>query len=107
MADMSGSDRTSDLARGPRWNGSTPDGISDVLRFETDIVFVIGRTQLLDPTDLDTLGRIMASYRLEPLSAFSGSTPPPPASTPHAPTWRPWPSRSRGDRRMAERRGLR
>jgi hypothetical protein len=63
------------LLAGPGWGGSIPEGITAALGFETDVVFVIGRTQLLSPDDVETLGGIMASYRLEPLSAFVGSTP--------------------------------
>lgn len=65
------------LLVGPRWEGGTPDGVSGVLRFETDIVFVIGRTQLLGVDDVETLGRIMAAYDLQPWSAFSDQAPAP------------------------------
>jgi len=58
---------------GPGFTGDAPEGFSDVLRFETDLVFVIGRTQLLGPGDVDNLRPIMSAYRLEPLSARLGS----------------------------------
>lgn len=74
------------LLAGPRWDGSVPEGIDSVLRFETDVVFVIGRTQLLGPDDVEALGRIMAAYDLRPLSSFSG-TPAPPTEPYAWPVW--------------------
>ncbi len=65
------------LLAGPRWDGSAPEGVDAVLRFETDVVFVIGRTQLLGPDDVEALRTIMAAYELRPLSAFSGDPAPP------------------------------
>lgn len=47
-----------------------------MLRFETDVVFVIGRTQLLGGDDVDALARIMASYELLPLSSVTGESAP-------------------------------
>lgn len=64
------------LLAGPGWDGEVPDDIDEVLRFETDVVFVIGRTQLLGPEDVETLGEIMASYDLSPLSSHLGETAP-------------------------------
>ena len=67
------------LLTGPRWDGASHEGITATLRFETDIVFVIGRTQLLSAADVEALGRIMASYRLQPASTFASSETPPTA----------------------------
>ena len=75
------------LLAGPRWDGEKPDGVEDVLRFETDIVFIIGRTQLLGPDDVENLAAVQASYDLRPLSAFTGTEPPPPAPQPAWPMW--------------------
>jgi hypothetical protein len=61
---------------GPNWGGDAPAGVDDVLRFETDVVFIIGRTQLLGPDDVEALGRIMAAYDLRPLSAHTGDPAP-------------------------------
>jgi hypothetical protein len=65
------------LLAGPRWGEEPPPDVDGVLRFETDIVFVIGRTQLLGPDDVEACGRVMASYDLRPLSAYTGAEPPP------------------------------
>lgn len=64
------------LLAGPGWDGSAPEDVDDVLRFETDVVFVIGRTQLLGPDDVSALGRVMGSYDLRPLSAHLGEARP-------------------------------
>ncbi len=56
------------LLVGPRYEGETPAGFSDVLRFETDLVFILGRTQLMGADDLDSLRAVMNRYRLSTLS---------------------------------------
>ncbi|MCU0484128.1 MAG: DUF1254 domain-containing protein, partial [Chloroflexi bacterium] len=66
------------LLAGPGWQGDAPAGVDAVLRVETDVAFIIGRTQLLGPDDVEALGRTMAAYDLRPLSAHTG--PPAPAS---------------------------
>ena len=71
-----GSDAGSYLLVGPGFTGDVPEGFSDVLRFETDLVPVIGRTQLLGRDDVETLRPIMNSYHLEPLSAHLGTRAP-------------------------------
>ncbi|MFM0645163.1 DUF1254 domain-containing protein [Paraburkholderia bryophila] len=67
------------LIAGPRWNGQTPNGITQVIRSETDLVNVVGRTQLFNPGDLDNVKQIQAGYKLQTLSAFTGTAPPPAA----------------------------
>jgi hypothetical protein len=62
---------------GPGWDGDVPDGFSGSHRFETDLVFLIGRTQLLGPDDRPALADIMAQYRLEPYGVFVGGDAPP------------------------------
>ncbi|MEN8234934.1 MAG: DUF1254 domain-containing protein [Actinomycetota bacterium] len=69
-----GSEAGSYLIAGPQWEGDVPDGITDVLRFETDLVFLIGRSQLLGPDDVDALDRVMGQYELRSLSEFEGRT---------------------------------
>ncbi|MGF6755946.1 hypothetical protein P3T16_003353 [Paraburkholderia sp. GAS42] len=67
------------LIAGPHWKGRTPKGITKVIRSETDMVNVVGRTQLFNPADLDNVKKIQAGYKVEPLSAFEGEPAPPPA----------------------------
>lgn len=64
------------LLAGPGWDGDAPEGIDATLRFETDLVFIIGRTQLLGPGDVEALRTIMNSYDLRPLSTFIGGQAP-------------------------------
>ncbi len=66
------------LIAGPKWSGETPQGITKVIRSETDLVSVVGRTQLFNPADLDNVKKIQAGYKVEPLSTFSGTPAPPP-----------------------------
>lgn len=84
------------LLAGPGWDGEVPDGIDDVFRFETDVVFVIGRTQLLGPDDIETLGEIMQYYDLRPLSSHLGAAPPP--SQPY--DWPVWNDEASRDERF-------
>ncbi len=74
------------LLAGPGWEGDAPADVDDVLRFETDVVFIIGRTQLLSPDDVGALSQIMADYHLEPLSAHTGD--PAPTAMPY--DWPVW-----------------
>ncbi len=70
---------------GPGWDGEVPDGFSGSHRFETDLVFLIGRSQMLGRDDAPTLGEIMAQYRLEPYAVHTGGVAPdlPPFDWPH------------------------
>jgi hypothetical protein len=71
-----GNDGGSFLIAGPNWKGETPKGIKKVIRSETEFVFVVGRTQLFNPDDLENVKKIQAGYKLEPLSAFLGQPTP-------------------------------
>ena len=72
-----GNDGGTFLIAGPQWQGEAPPGITKVLRCETDLVTVVGRTQLFNPADLDNVKRIQAGYKVQPLSAFLGDAAPP------------------------------
>ena len=71
-----GSDVASYLLAGPRWQGDLPDGVSSVIRSETDFAFVLYRTQLFGEDDLENVKKVQAQYKVQPLSRFTGSTPP-------------------------------
>ncbi len=79
-----GNDGGSFLIAGPGWTAAAPAGITKVIRSETTLVTVVGRTQLFDPEDLPNVKRIQAGYRVQPLSAFLGQ--PAPAAAP-VPEW--------------------
>ncbi|MFV2040299.1 MAG: DUF1254 domain-containing protein, partial [Acidimicrobiales bacterium] len=70
-----GTDAGSYLLVGPRWDGDLPEGFVS-FRFETDLVAIIGRSQLLGPDDQPRLAEVMAQYRLEPLEVHQGGQAP-------------------------------
>lgn len=68
------------LLAGPDWKGTVPPGIDRVFRSETHFAFVFYRTQLQGADDLESVKRIQAGYKVQPLSAFLGE--PAPAAAP-------------------------
>lgn len=66
------------LVTGPGWKGEVPAGLTHIPS-ETDLAFVLYRTQLFGPDDLDNVKKIQAGYGAQPLSAFLGTAPPPAA----------------------------
>ncbi|MDT4840849.1 hypothetical protein FQZ97_746830 [compost metagenome] len=68
------------LIAGPRWNGKTPSGITKVFRSETELVNMVGRTQLFNATDLNNVKRIQSRYKIQTLSAFRKQRSPAPAA---------------------------
>ena len=75
------------LLAGPGWDGEKPEGITDVIRSETDVIFNITRTQLFGPDDLEKVKTIQGQYKLEPLSAFLGEEAPAASAKPDFPEW--------------------
>jgi hypothetical protein len=67
-----GNDAGSYLLAGPNWKGETPQGIKSVIRSETEFDFVIYRTQLFNPADIENVKKIQAGYKVQPLSEFLG-----------------------------------
>lgn len=65
------------LVVGPQWKGKIPKGFKRVFRSETQILGVLGRTQLNGADDVDAVKAIQAGYKLTPLSAFLGKPAPP------------------------------
>jgi hypothetical protein len=74
-----GSEPGSYLVAGPHWFGEPPVGIQGVIRSESTIVVALGRTEVAGAADVPAVEALQAGYRLQPLSAFAG-TPPPPAA---------------------------
>ena len=72
-----GSDAGNYLLAGPRWQGAVPKGIKSVIRSETDLAFVLYRTQLFGGDDLDAVKQIQAQYKVQTLSRFAGTPTPP------------------------------
>ncbi len=65
------------LLAGPKWVGVRPEGVTAVIRSETELAFVLYRTQLFNPDDIANIKKIQAGYRVQTLSEFLGR----PAST--------------------------
>jgi hypothetical protein len=64
------------LLAGPGWKGDTPPGIDKVLRSETELAFVLYRTQLFGADDIENVKEIQAQYKVQPLSGFLGTAAP-------------------------------
>ncbi len=60
------------LIAGPGWEGEQVEGISKVIRAETELILVVYRTQLFNPDDLENVKAVQAGYKVQPLSAFLG-----------------------------------
>lgn len=67
-----GSEGGNFMVAGPGWSGDTPQGITSIVHSETDLVSVVGRTQLFNPKDLANVEKIQAQYQVRPLSVFLG-----------------------------------
>jgi len=75
------------LIAGPGWSGEVPEGITEVIQSESDVAFIIVRTQLFGPEDLENVKNIQEAYTLEPLSAYAGTEAPPEAPALEFPVW--------------------
>ncbi|NWK57465.1 DUF1254 domain-containing protein [Verrucomicrobiaceae bacterium N1E253] len=64
------------LIAGPDWKGEKPEGIKAVIKSETELVFAIYRTQLINPEDLDNVKKVQAGYKVQTLSQFLGKPTP-------------------------------
>jgi len=64
------------LLAGPKWSGDKPEGIKSVIRSETEFAFVLHRTQLFNPGDIENVKKIQAGYKVQTLSAFLGKAAP-------------------------------
>ena len=62
-----GGEATDYLISGPNWQGDVPDGF-ELIRAPTDIVWIIGRTELKGAADLEAANALQRAYVLEPLN---------------------------------------
>jgi hypothetical protein len=67
-----GNDGGSYMIAGPDWKGEAPKGITKVIHSETQLVNVVGRTQMFNPADLENVKKIQSQYKLQSLSEFLG-----------------------------------
>ncbi|NHT19110.1 DUF1254 domain-containing protein [Cellulomonas sp. IC4_254] len=75
------------VVAGPGWDGPVPPGVRGVLRPTSWLVRVITRTAVPGPDDLPAARVVQHGYRVRPLHALGGVTPPRPAPSV---AWLPW-----------------
>ncbi len=75
-----GNDAGNYLMVGPQWKGETLTGFKRVFKSETEIVGILGRTQLNGPDDVENVKKVQAGFKLTPLSVFEKKAAPPMAS---------------------------
>lgn len=73
---VSGNNGGKYLIAGPDWKGETPKGIDKVLRSETNLIFLLGRTELDSPSDIPNLKKIQDQYKLIPLHEYTNQAAP-------------------------------
>ena len=71
-----GNEGGSFLLTGPKWKGKKPKGIKAVIPCETEFAFVLYRTQLFNPADIENVKKIQAGYKVQTLSKFLGQPAP-------------------------------
>ena len=64
------------LLAGPGWKGKAPAGIRSVIRSETELAFVLYRTQLFEASDIENVKKIQAGYKVQTLSQYLGKQAP-------------------------------
>ena len=75
---------------GPGWKGEAPPGIKRVLRADTDFVFALYRTQLLNPADIGNVRKARRVTRCSPCRRSSaGQRPRLHRQSPSSSPWRP------------------
>lgn len=79
-----GNDGGSFLLVGPSWEGGDTSMFAGVLYSESHLGLAIVRTQLFNPDDMPNIEQIQGQYRVQTLSEFLGTSPPP---APPALTW--------------------
>jgi hypothetical protein len=82
-----GNDGGNYLVTTREWDGKIPYKINDVIRCETDIFFVVVRTQLMDEDDMENVRQIQDNYKIQSLSAYLGEEPSQPIASDNFPTW--------------------
>jgi hypothetical protein len=59
------------LIAGPDWKGERPEGIDKVIQSETNLVTLLGRTELkMAAGDIENVKKLQAQYKLTPLHEF-------------------------------------
>ena len=69
------------------WQGEIPDDIDEVIQCETPLFFVIVRTQLFDPGDIENVKAIQDGYTLQTLNEYLGGNEVPKPKSINIPEW--------------------
>jgi hypothetical protein len=72
-----GNDGGTFMIAGPGWKGEAPKGVKAVLQTETEFAYLLFRTQLFNPADIDNVRKIQAGYHAQPLSQYLKQMAPP------------------------------
>jgi hypothetical protein len=59
------------MIAGPNWHGEKPAGVDKVFKSETDLVTILGRTELKGESDIPNIKTIQSQYKLIPLHEFT------------------------------------
>lgn len=70
------------LITNSNWKGKTPKGITKVIVCETDLIYVLIRTQLFSESDIKNVNTIQSKLKLETLSTYLGKKNPEPIPSP-------------------------
>ena len=75
------------LVVGPGWNGDKPQGITEIIESESNLVFIVVRTQVFDANDMNNVKEIQGKYNIQSVSTYLGKEAP--ASSPEIdfPEW--------------------
>jgi hypothetical protein len=65
-----GNDGGTFMIAGPGWKGETPKGVRAVKQSETEFAYILFRTQLFNPADLNNVKKIQAGYHAQTLSQY-------------------------------------
>ena len=65
-----GNDGGAFMIAGPGWKGEMPKGVKAVMQSETEFAYLLFRTQLFNPADLNNVKRIQAGYHAQTLSQY-------------------------------------
>lgn len=76
-ARTTGTDAQSFAIVGPGWRGELPKGVTEI-RAPTNLVWILGRTEILGPSDLPHAVALSKQFKLTPLSAWGRPYEPPP-----------------------------
>jgi len=75
------------LLTSPGWQGEVPADINAVIPSETNLIFIVLRTQLFNPEDLGRVKELQQAYKFQPLSQYAGTPAPPRAPEMAFPDW--------------------